>query len=184
MRDVSETSARTVRLGGWTAYASGTIAAIGLAFLVAMFVSFAVASSAARAFGWLNDVLGMVQYLVAVPIAVVLHRLLGARNPALSRVAMAVGISGMLATAALQFLLVIGVLTFSQEVLPVSVALLVVGVWLVITGYLGRSTGTLPLGVRMSLFAALYVGYPIWAFWLGRRLLAQNHPERPLDATS
>jgi hypothetical protein len=132
----------------------------------------------------LNDVLVMVQYLVAVPIAVALHTLFGAWNPALSRVAMVVGISGMLATAALQFLLVIGALTFAQQVVPVSVALLVVGAWLVITGYLGRSTGTLPHGVRMGLLAATYVGYPIWAFWLGRRLLAQNHPEAYLDRTS
>ena len=178
MREGSETSAGTVRLGGRAAYASGAIGTIGLAFFVAMYVSFALDSSAVGAFGWLNDVLVMVQYLVAVPIAVALHALHGARNPALSRFAMVVGISGMFATAALQFLLVIGALTFAQQVVPVSVALLVVGAWLVITGYLGRSTGTLPHGVRMSLLAVLYVGYPIWAFWLGRRLLAQNHPER------
>ncbi|PZR65226.1 MAG: hypothetical protein DLM71_00190 [Chloroflexi bacterium] len=31
--------------------------------------------------------------------------------------------------------------------------------------------GALPHGVRMGLLAATYIGYPIWAFWLGRHLL-------------
>jgi hypothetical protein len=43
----------------------------------------------------------------------------------------------------------------------------------VLTGYLGSSSGTLPHGLRMGLLAVTYVGYPIWAFWLGRRLLQQ-----------
>jgi hypothetical protein len=60
----------------------------------------------------------------------------------------------------------------------VSIAILVVGLWLVITGYLGRSTGRLPHSLRMSLLAVPYFGYPIWALWLGRRLLALNDPER------
>jgi hypothetical protein len=47
----------------------------------------------------------------------------------------------------------------------------VVGLWLVITGYLARSTGKLPHSLRMSIIAVPYFGYPLWAFWLGRHLL-------------
>lgn len=59
-----------------------------------------------------------------------------------------------------------------------SIAILVVGVWLLITGYLARSVGGFPNSIWVSLLAVPYFLYPIWAFWLGRRLLAQNHPER------
>ncbi len=121
--------------------------------------------------GWLNDVFVLIQYALALPIAVVLHRLLRRHNPSLSLAAMVVGIGGMLAIVVLQFLLVVDALTFAQQVVPVTIAILVVGLWLVITGYLARSTGRLPHSLRMSLVAVPYFGYPIWAFWLGRHLL-------------
>jgi hypothetical protein len=47
-----------------------------------------------------------------------------------------------------------------------------VGSWMVATAVLARSSGKMPHGVGMSLAGASYVGYPLWAFWLGRRLLA------------
>jgi hypothetical protein len=42
----------------------------------------------------------------------------------------------------------------------------------VITGYLARSI--LPNSLRLSLLAVPYLGYPIWAFWLGTHLLSQG----------
>jgi hypothetical protein len=178
-----------IRLGGWAALASGAIGAVGLAFLIAMYASFAVGSSAALPFGRINDFLVLIQYLVALPITLALQVLLGPRNPSLIRAATVIGIVGMFAIAGLQFLLVAGVLTFAQQVVPVMIAILVVGVWLVITGSVGQAGATLPGGLRMSLLAAPYLGYPIWAFWLGRRLLAMSASERRTggavpDATS
>ncbi len=145
---------------GWAAYASGAIAAVGLVFFVALYAAFAAHWEVARLFGWLNDVLVIVRYFIALPIALALHTPLGPRNLLLSQVAMVIGIGGMLAVVVLQLLLVVGALTFQQQVVPVSIALLVVGAWLVITGYPGRST--LPHSLRMSLLAAPYFGYPIW----------------------
>jgi hypothetical protein len=46
-----------------------------------------------------------------------------------------------------------------------------VGSWLVITGWVARSTGRLPNSLLMSILAVPYVGYPVWAFWLGQQLL-------------
>ena len=154
-----------LRLGGWTAYLSGAVAAIGLLF---WFARFAFPGSV---IGWLNDVFVMIQYALTVPIAVSLHTLLQSYNPGRSLSAMVVGVGGMVAVVVLQFLLVVDALTFAQQVLPVTTAILVVGLWLVITGYLARTTGKLPHGLRMSLIAVPYFGYPIWAFWLGRHLL-------------
>lgn len=156
----------------WIAFASGVVAAIGLAFLIAMYASFGVgASSQAMTLGWINDVLGVIGGLLMLPLAVALHVLLRPRAPILSGLAMTIGIGAMVAIVVLQSLLVGGALTFEEEIGPVSIAFLVLIVWFVMTGYLGQSSGALPRGVRMGFLGATYVGYPIWAFWLGRHLL-------------
>lgn len=170
MHGGSGTRLDTTQLGAWSAFASGTIATIGLGFWFARF-----AFPGGR-IGWLNDVFVMIQYALALPIAVVLHRLLRHYHPGFSLAAMVVGIVGMLAVVVLQFMLVVRALTFAQQVVPVTTAILVVGGWLVMTGYQGRSTDLLPRGLLMSLLAVPYFGYPIWAFWLGRTLRAQRDP--------
>jgi hypothetical protein len=115
----------------------------------------------------------MIQYLLALPILLALHRLLQARAPFLSKLAMLIGLVGMIAVVVLQFLLIVGVLSFSEQVGPVAFAMIVmVGAWLVITGYLSRSAGKLPHSLLMSIVAVPYFGYPVWAFWLGHHLLS------------
>lgn len=82
------------------------------------------------------------------------------------------GIVMMLVVAVLQMLLVFEVLTFKQQAIPASLAMIVgVGVWLVISGLVARSTGILPNSLLMSSVAVPYFGYPVWAFWLGLHLL-------------
>ena len=78
----------------------------------------------------------------------------------------------MIVVAVLQMLLVFGAIAFEKQVVWVSLAMILgVGSWLVITGLVARSTGRLPNSVLMSAAAVPYVGYPVWAFWLGKRLL-------------
>lgn len=163
-----------LRLGGRAAYANGMVAAVGLLFLVAMFVSFALgATSSGLVFGWINDVSAVVAALLMLPLVVAVHVLLRPHAPILSRLATVIGFGANLAIMVLQSLLVLGALTFQEEVGPVLIAFLFFVVWLVLTGYLGSSSGALPHGLRMGLLAVTYVGYPIWAFWLGRHLLQQ-----------
>jgi hypothetical protein len=158
-------------LGAWSASASGTVAAAGLVFWFARF------AFPGGILGWLNDGLVMIQYTLALPIAVALHMLFRRSHPRFSLAAMVVGIAGMLGVVVLQFMLLVRALTFAQQVVPVTTAILVVGVWLVMTGYLGRATGLMPRGLLMSLLAVPHFGYPIWAFWLGRTLRAQRDPD-------
>lgn len=160
-----------MRFGGVAAYVSGVVAAVGVVFLIAMFVSFVVGSDLTGTLGRVNDVLIAVQYSLALPAAVGLHALLRPRNRRLSRLVLLIGIIGMLAIVVLQLLLVFGVVAFDRQVVFVVLALLVVGAWLVLTGILARPI--LPHSQRMSLLAVPYLGYPIWAFWLGTQLLSQ-----------
>ena len=161
-----------LRMGGWAAYANGMVSAVGLVFLIAMFASFAAgATPPGLVFGWINDVSGVVAALLMLPLVVAVHVLLRPHAPIVSGLAMVIGLAANLAIMVLQSLLVLGALTFQEEIGPVLIAFLVLVVWLVLTGYMGSSTGVLPHGIRMGLLAVTYVGYPIWAFWLGRHLL-------------
>ncbi len=81
----------------------------------------------------------------------------------------------------LSLLLVTGVLTFEEQIGPVSIAYLGLGVWLVATGYLGSRARTIPNGARWGLFAALYVGYPFWAVRTSRLI---DPPARRAGGTS
>jgi hypothetical protein len=123
----------------------------------------------------------MIQYLLALPIPLAFHRLLRAHAPFRSKLVMLIGFAGMIAVVVLQLLLVVGVLSFLEQVGPVTFAMIfVVGAWLMITGYLSRSTGTLPHSMLMSILAVPYFGYPLWAFWLGRHLLSGRMIEQSL----
>jgi uncharacterized membrane protein len=85
------------------------------------------------------------------------------------------GVVGIAAIAILQILLVAGKLTFSQEVGPVSFAVFVLfGGWLLLTGYLSRSQRLVRNSMLVSVLGWAYVGYPIWAFWLGKLLGARE----------
>ena len=162
-----------IRAAGGFAIVSGIVSAIGVVFLIAMFVLFATPlKELGLTFGLLNDICVAVQYLLTIPIALALYRILLPHNPALIRLATIVGIAMMLVVIGLQLALIFGVTTFEQQVVWVSLAMIVgVGSWLVITGLVARSAGRLPNSVVMSAVAVPYFGYPVWAFWLGRHLL-------------
>ena len=124
-------------------------------------------------FGMLNDICVALQYLLTSPSALALYQILLSYNPTLMRAATIVGIGSMLLTLGLQLLLIFKVLTFEQQVLWVSLAMILgVGSWLVATRLLARSTGRLPNSLLMSSVAVPYIGYPVWAFWIGLQLLS------------
>jgi hypothetical protein len=169
-----------LRLAVPIATVSAATGAVGVAFLVAMFGAFgAGATAAGMTLGWINDVLVLVSYLLAVPVVLALHRVLR-RDRALASAALAVtGIAAIAAIVVLQWLLVVGAMPFEEEVGPVSIALLAFGAYLVLTGVLGRASGELPDGRRMGVIGATYFGYPIWAIWIARRVGAMVETPHP-----
>lgn len=162
-----------IRAAGGFALVSGVIAAVGLVLLIAMFAMFATQNTAlGETLGMLNDICVVLQYLLTIPIALALHRILLPYNPALIRVATVVGIAMMLAVAGLQLALIFQLLTIEQQMPWIFLTMVVgVGSWLVMTGLVARATGRLPNSVLMSAMAVPYLGYPAWALWLGTRLL-------------
>lgn len=176
MDQVSQTTTpvSSIHFAGGLAVLSGIISAIGVVLLIAMFVLFATPyKELGLRFGLMNDICVALQYLLAIPIALAMHQILGVYQPGLMRVATITGIASMLLVIGLQLLLILKVLPFERQVVWVSLAMILgVGSWLVITGMLARSTGRMPNSVLMSALAVPYIGYPAWAFWLGRLLLA------------
>lgn len=162
---------------GQIAVMSGIIAAVGVVCLILFYwLYFATPLTDVGAlFGGLNDALIVMQYLLTIPLALALRRLLRPYAPTRIGVATFVGIASMLVVVALQTALVLRVLTNGQTMVWVAFAMIVgVGFWLVTTGLVARATGRFPNSLRMSLMAVPYLGYPIWAIWLGRHLLASS----------
>jgi len=163
-----------IHTAGRFAMASGIIASIGVVFLIAMFVFFATPlKSLGATFGMVNDICIAIQYLLAIPIALALRQILLPYTPTLIRVATVEGIVMMLVVIGLQLALIFGLLPFEKQVVWATLAMLVgIGAWLVITGLVARSSGRFPNSLLMSSLAVPYVGFPLWAFWLARHLLA------------
>ncbi len=166
-------SVSEIHFAGVVAFVIAAISAIGVVLLIAMFALFAAKQSElGNRAGMLNDICVALQYLLTIPIALALHRILSAYRPGLMRFATILGIGSMLIVFILQLLLIFKVLTFERQVLWVSLAMILgVGAWLVVTGLVARSTGKFPNSLWMSAIAVPYIGYPVWAFWIGMQLL-------------
>jgi hypothetical protein len=169
-----DASAALFRLAGAATLLSGVVSIAMVALLLAMYAAFAVgASAAAMAFGWVNDVLAIVVYGLALPAVVALHQVVRGTGEVRSLALAVIGAGGIAGTIWLQWLLASGALTFQQQIGSVSVALLGVAVWMIGTGYLARKVGFLPHGLRNGILGGFYLGYPVWGIALGRRLLGR-----------
>jgi putative effector of murein hydrolase LrgA (UPF0299 family) len=165
-----------LRIAGYSAILSGAVGVAMVGTLIAMYGLFALgpeARSTALKVGWVNDVLAIVVYGMALPIVPAVHSIVRETGETRSVVIALVGAGALIATVVLQWLLATGALAFEQQILPVSIALLAAGTWMVGTGLLARSVGSMPHGLRNGLLGALYVGYPVWAIDLGRRFLSR-----------
>jgi hypothetical protein len=162
----------SLRLAAWAAFAAAATAAAGVVFLIAMFASLGTgARTTGLTFGRINDLLILVSYPMAIPAVLAAHRLLRPHAPIQTSVATTISIVSIGAIAFLQALLVLEVLTFEQQVIPVTIAIACFGVGQLLAAGVGRSTGLLPGGVRWAALAALYFGFPLWAAWMGRQLI-------------
>ncbi len=166
-------TAQGTHLAGAIALVISILSAIGVVLFIAMYMLFAThQDELGFRVGMLNDICVALQYLLTIPVALTLHAILQRYNPSLMRIATITGITSMLLVTLLQFLLIFKVLTFEQQLPWIALAIILgVGAWLVLTGLMAQSTGRLPNSLLFSALAVPYFGYPVWAFWLGLRLL-------------
>ena len=149
-------------------------AAVAIGFLAAMFAAFAAGDrELGMTLGWINDTLVLVTYALAAPIVIAVARLLRDAGRIAGALLLALGLAAVAGITALQWLLVVGVLTFEEEIGPVSIAFAAFGAWTVVAGWLGARNGTMPKGGRMGLLGASYVGFPFWTIHVGRSLRKQ-----------
>lgn len=167
------TSTPLIRAAGGFIVVSGIVSVFGIIFLVTMFALFGrQRMELGGTFGLLNDVIVALQYLLTIPVAIALYKILSPYNPSLIRISTIIGVVSMVAVIILQLALIFEVLTFQQQGIWASLAILLgIGSWLVITGLVARSTEIFPDSMLMSSIAVPYFGFPVWAIWLGRILL-------------
>ncbi len=207
----------------WAAYLTGIAAVLTMVTFLLFFGLEAVPNSPQGSHIWgpLSDIFPIVLMLLLMVVARALYLIERRTAPALSLLAISIGMVGMFAVVLLQFLLIVKVIAFEQEVGPLGVAIGIVGVWLILVNYLGKSQRFLsaPLawlgieagvafilepvmlsalggggdwqnaisnyflvGASALIFLVVYVGFPIWAIWLGHVFAARQHQATNLNA--
>ncbi len=95
------------------------------------------------------------QMLALLVVAQALYQINRSGACPLSRLTYLIGLAGMLGVSSLQLLLIMGLISFEQEVGPVLIATAVVGVWLILVNYLGKRPSQrlarLGMGVGLAL---------------------------------
>jgi hypothetical protein len=157
-------------------------------------------------FGAISDVFSIVLMISLIVIALLFYFILRSQSPALSGIATAIGILGMLVFAIAQTLLVVAVLSYEQVSIMTTFAGGAIGVWFIVEAYVtlrgkllppwlcwigivvgagyllsvvGFLSGEFESPLYMLGFVATYFGYPIWAFWLGRAYSRNRQPLVP-----
>lgn len=160
-----------VRFAAWSVRVSGVISVVGIAFLVGMFSAFAAGDrSMGMQLGLVNDTLVLLTYLLTAPTVLVLAALTPIRSQILALVVPSMGLAGIAWVVVWQALLIGGAVTFEQQIGLLAIGYWVLGAWFIVAGHLATRAGLVQRGGWMGLVAATYVGYPVWAIWMGRRL--------------
>jgi len=188
------TSRTFLRFAGWAALSS--------AVAIVLMVATAILGATLRLGNTFSVVVVILMALLIV-VALALYLILRSVAPAMSLAAMAFGILGMLLTGAAHVLAMASTLSPDQfNTTGEGIGPAGTGLWLLLANYLALQTKALPRGLTwigliagagwlMSGVGALSGGSqnlpfsigplgiflvsPIWAIWLGRRLLAKTH---------
>ena len=131
------------------AWVSGVVGFLAGAFLLGFFAldSYGV-RLAGFSFGYLNDILGAVQFATLAPVVWALGRRLPATRTV--RVATVGAVAASVTFVVLSVLLITGTLTFSQQIGPVILTIIVVYGWLLMVNLVGHRTRSLPRAVTRT----------------------------------
>lgn len=151
----------TLQTVGWSALIN---AVAGVTSFIALVLFFALGGL----WGPINDALSVVWALSLIPLAWLLLQINRPVHPAWSMAATFVGIASMLLFAALQFLLVVGVVRYEQTVNAIMILIGLAGAWQIGSGWMARGGGALPSRLVWALVASgLGLLLSAAGFWLG-----------------
>lgn len=128
------------RFAGWSAYFN---AAVFVLSLVALMIFFSIGGM----WGRINDSLSVIWMISYLPIGVALYLITRPVNAPVSLVSTIIGMAAMLAFVAMQTLLVFGRVQFEQTFSTVLATTAIVGLFVLIQGFLARSGSLLPPGL-------------------------------------
>lgn len=150
-----------IRLAGRSAFAHAALTILSVITLLLFF-------TLGGFWGPLNDLLSVFWVLTFVPITLWLYRLHRPVNASLSLATAILGIAAALTFAALQLLLVIGVVRFAQTVATIHTLGGAIGLSLLLPGLLARARRTLPPRIYWATII-LGAGFAVAAagFWTG-----------------
>jgi hypothetical protein len=154
------------QLAGWSAMFN---AAAGIAGFATLMIFFA----AGGLWGPLNDAVSVLWALSLLPLAWLFYQLHRPISPPTSAAAAVLGIVAMVSFASLQGLLVLGAVSFDQTVRAVLALNGVIGLWLMINGWLAWAGRCLPASLVAAMFAC---GLALVAINVGYGLGGQEHP--------
>lgn len=155
--DIAGSGESLRRYASLSSLASGVIGLVGFAFLLAFFAleapSLMQSSDLTRPtfFGVLSNVSGILQMLLLIPAAIVLAQPLAdqgsAQNRGLRRLTLFLGVAGILVMSVTTTLTTLRIGVVGQMATVSIIALGAVGLWLLISNYLGRADKTLKPGL-------------------------------------
>jgi hypothetical protein len=141
------------RFVGRSAILSGIVGLVGTIFLILFFsleapqILQSGEPSTPPLFGTLNDATFVLVALCLVPVALALHARERSQEPALSWIALTIGLASLLAVAITQVLYVPRLLSSVQQSPLLTTSLGTMGLWLLVANALARRGGTLPRGL-------------------------------------
>lgn len=152
------------------AFLSSVVAALGVLFLVVMYLGFLIPAKALLVFGSLNDLCVLAQYALALPVVVALDEVLAPLSAWHRRVILVIGLLGCLGAVCFQALLLLGVMSFRQQVGFASLSVLLAGLWAVLATLGVRRLRPFPASTALLVATGLYFGYPLWSLRVSRVL--------------
>ena len=161
-------------LAGWAAYGSAGVSALGVVCIVLLYVGLITSTKALLIFGPINDLCVAIQYLLALPVLVAVQRLTQPQSPRLTVFASTLGALGIAGIIVFQALFLAGLMSFATQLPFASASVLTIGAWILFAGAMGRRGNVIASGVTVDILAALYFGYPVWAYRMGQQLVART----------
>ncbi len=158
------------RYAGWAAYLSAAFVALDLLISIGL-LSLGLFVPGPRSHSVSIESFDVMSSFTTLLFALALYPLFRSNVSRVAQFGLVIGIVGGIYLTILHTLFVFEVVWFSDAIIPFLLGIAASEVWLLTASYLARPRDKPLLGIVMTILAMSFIGYPVWAIWLGRRLL-------------